>query len=249
LISEDIKKEILKLRKESKLCALKIGWELEEKGIFVGSRTIGNVLKRENLVRKYRKKKIKYRYIKSQLQPGDLIEIDVKYVPGRLKGNRYYQYTAIDCSTRWRWLRIFEEQSSYHSILFLKEVIAKFPYQIKSIKTDNGAVFTNYYIGRNRRSDVKRLHPLDDFCFENNIVHYLIDPGKPAQNGKVERSHRSDQEMFYDRVKYDNVDELEYNIRLWNMYYNDLRHCGLDGKTPNEVLMNYQFRKPPNVLS
>jgi len=23
---------------------------------------------------------------------------------------------------------------------------------------------------------------------------------------------------------------------LWNMYYNDLEHCGLGGKTPNEML-------------
>jgi len=40
---------------------------------------------------------------------------------------------------------------------------------------------------------------------KNNILHYLIDPGKPAQNGKVERSHRTDQEMFYDRRKFKTI--------------------------------------------
>jgi len=34
---------------------------------------------------------------------------------------------------------------------------------------------------------------------------------------------------------------------LWNMYYNDLEHCGLNGKTPNEFLSNYQLINPPNV--
>jgi len=31
------------------------------------------------------------------------------------------------------------------------------------------------------------------------------------------------------------------------MYYNDLEHCGLGGKTPNEFLTNYQLTNPPNV--
>lgn len=44
-----------------------------------------------------------------------------------------------------------------------------------------------------------------------------------------------------------NEEGLRYRIRLWNMYYNDLEHCGLDGKTPNEFLADYQLTDPPNV--
>jgi len=33
------------------------------------------------------------------------------------------------------------------------------------------------------------------------------------------------------------------------MYYNDLEHCGLTGKTPNEFLADYQLINPPNVLA
>ena len=72
-----------------------------------------------------------------------------------------------------------------------------------------------------------------------NIIHYLIDPGKPAQNGKVERSHRSDQESFYERTAYDTIEELVYKLKLWNMYYNDLQHCGLNNKTPNQYLAGF----------
>jgi transposase InsO family protein len=77
---------------------------------------------------------------------------------------------------------------------------------------------------------------LDVECKNLDIEHYLIDPGKPAQNGNVERSHRSDQESFYDWIKFNNLSELEYNLKLWNMYYNDLEHCGLNGLTPNQAL-------------
>ena len=37
---------------------------------------------------------------------------------------------------------------------------------------------------------MKTLHAPDRFCGDNNIVHYLIDPGKPAQNRIVAQSHR-----------------------------------------------------------
>lgn len=84
-------------------------------------------------------------------------------------------------------------------------------------------------------------------CQKLNIIHYLIDPGKPAQNGKVERSHRTDQEMFYDRNKFRNLIELETKIRMWNNEYNNLEHCGLDGKTPNEMLQLLSINEPTNV--
>jgi hypothetical protein len=33
------------------------------------------------------------------------------------------------------------------------------------------------------------------------------------------------------------------------MAYNDLEHCGLNGKTPNEALADYQRTIPPNVCA
>ena len=233
-----VKERVIELRKKNKLCALKLKWKLEKEGIQIHERTIGKILKKEGLVRKYRVKKIKYKYIKAERLPGELMEIDVKYVPGRVKNKIYYQYTAIDTASRWRHLEIYEEQTNYNSILFLKEVMSRFPYKIQAVKTDNGSIFTNYYLGTNKRSDVsiKTLHSLDIFCREKNIIHYLIDPGKPAQNGTVERSHREDQQKFYEQNKFKSILDLQRKIRIWNDYYNNLEHCGLNGKTPNEML-------------
>ena len=247
----NLKERIVLIRKKTKKCSLKIHWQLEKEGIKIHERTIGKILKKENLVRKYRVKKIKYKYIRAERQPGELVEIDVKYVPGTVKNKRYFQYTAIDTASRWRYLKIYDEQTSYHSILFLKEVMSKFPYKIQAIKTDNGGIFTNYYLGTNKRSDVsvKTLHSLDLFCRESNLIHYLIDPGKPAQNGTVERSHREDQEKFYEQNKFRSFKDLQIKLKRWNMYYNDLEHCGLNGKTPNEFLADYQLIKPPYVCT
>lgn len=233
-----IKEEVISLRKKVRLCAKKLHWRLEKQGLVVPVSTIGKILKQEGLTKTYRKRKIKYIYVRATRKPGELIEIDVKYVPGCIAGKRYYQYTAIDTASRWRYLKIYEEQTTQNSILFLQEVMRLFPYPIQAIKTDNGSIFTNYYLGTNKRSDmtVKTLHGLDTFCTKNNIIHYLIDPGKPAQNGTVERSHREDQQKFYERNKFTNFIDLKKKIIIWNEYYNNLEHCGLDGKTPNEML-------------
>ncbi len=233
-----IKERVIDLRKETSLCAKKLHWKLKKQGLLVPVSTIGKILKDENLVRKYRVRKIKYRYIKAERQPGELVEIDVKYVPESIEGKEYFQYTAIDTASKWRHLNAYDEQSSYHSICFLEEVIAKFPHKIQAIKTDNGSIFTNYYVGSTRRSDltVKTIHALDRFCGKRNIIHYLIDPGKPAQNGTVERSHREDQEKFYDQNKFKTFKDLKAKLAVWNNYYNNLEHCSLNGKTPNEMI-------------
>jgi transposase InsO family protein len=236
-----IKERVIEVRRQTKKCALKIHWQLQKEGIQIDERTVGKILKKENLVRKYRVRKVKYRYIRAERKPGELLEIDVKYVPGKVAGKRYFQYTAIDTASRWRHLAVYDEQTTHHSIRFLTEVMSLFPYRIHAVKTDNGSIFTNYYLGTNKRSDVtvKTLHALDVFCGRNNIIHYLIDPGKPAQNGTVERSHREDQEKFYERHEFRSVRHLQKKLKEWNMYYNNLEHCGLGGRTPNEFLANY----------
>ena len=237
-----IKELIIEMRKENKLCAQKLWYKLRKEKVDINVRTIGKIIKAEGLVRKYRIRKLQYKYIKPSMAPGDLVEIDIKYVPGLIKGKRYYQYTAIDCATRWRYLEIYENGDNESSLKFLTKLIAVVNFRIRAIKTDNGSCFTNRYTGYLKSTDPfnPRLHPLDLECQRLNMIHYLIDPGKPAQNGKVERSHRTDQEMFYDRNKFRTVLGLKKKIRQWNFYYNNLEHCDLDGLTPNEALAKVQ---------
>lgn len=233
-----IKERIIALRKASGLSALKLKWKIEKDGLAIHERTIGKIIKHKGLTRKYRTRKLKYKYIKVPLTPGELIEIDVKYVPKPLNNRRYYQFTAIDCASRWRYLKVYEDYSNYSSIAFLKELIKIAPFRIRAVKTDNGSYFTNRYTGYEKSTNPlnPKLHDFDVLCQTLNIIHYLIDPGKPQQNGKVERSHRTDQEMFYDRIEFKSLEELKCKLKLWNMWYNDLEHCGLNGLTPNEAL-------------
>jgi transposase InsO family protein len=235
-----IKERIIELRRKTKLCAKKLNYKLKKENILINDRTIGKIIKIEGLVRKYRIRKLKYKYIKVPLSKGELVEIDIKYVPDLIGGKEYYQFTAIDCASRWRYLEIYDDFGNGSTICFLRKLLKIAPFRIRAVKTDNGSNFTNRYTGYLKSADPinPKFHPLDLECQKLNIIHYLIDPGKPAQNGKVERSHRTDQEMFYDRRKFKTILELKRAIKQWNKEYNNLEHCALNGLTPNEVLFN-----------
>jgi len=233
-----IKEKIIELRREKKQCALKMQWDLAEEGINIHFQTIQKIIKNEGLTRRYRTRKLRYNYVRIPLARGELVEIDVKFVPDTIKGLRYYQFTAIDCASRWRHLQAYDDASTSGAMKFLKELLNVADFKIKAIKTDNGSCFTNRYTGYNKSTDPlnPRLHAFDMLCNELGVPHYLIDPGKPQQNSFVERSHRTDQESFYEQLTFKSFEELKYKLRLWNMEYNDTKHCGLGGKTPNEML-------------
>ena len=124
---------------------------------------------------------------------GEKWQMDVKYVPTNCytgkNGQRYYQCTVIEEASRKRFIYAYEEQSSYSTVDFIQRAILYFGYAPNLLQTDNGAEFTHL-------CKTRRRHPLDVFCDRYGITHKLIRPRTPWHNGKVERSHRNDQERF-----------------------------------------------------
>ena len=51
------------------------------------------------------------------------MEIEIKYMPRLVKNKQYYQFTAIDCSSRWRYLKICDNHSNFSSVRFLSALI------------------------------------------------------------------------------------------------------------------------------
>lgn len=137
-------------------------------------------------------------------------QMDVKYVPKECYSgttpDKFYQYTIIDEASRERFIYPYKEQSSFSTIDFVKRAILYFGYQPKIIQTDNGQEFT-YTMKTNR------IHPLDTLLNELNITHKLIRPRTPRHNGKVERSHRNDQNRFYNYLKFYSYEDLKYQMK------------------------------------
>lgn len=177
--------------------------------------------------------------------PGERIQVDVKYVPQEcmsreLKelGERYYQYTAIDEYTRMRYTYFCKEHNTYESTVFINKLIKYFPFKVELIQTDNGFEFTNKlsWNAFSRQKETmfeKRLKEL-------KIKHSLIRPHTPTQNGKVERSHRKDQERFYYKRIFISLEDLKEKGRRWLREYNNFPMRPLNWKSPIEKLREYQ---------
>ena len=139
-------------------------------------------------------------------------QLDVKYVPTACytKGaeERFYQYTMIDEASRERFIYPYKEQSGYSTEDFIKRAIAYFGYKPETIQTDNGSEFTNF-------SNTNRVHAMDVLCQELGIKHKLIRPRTPWHNGKVERSHRNDQERFYNYLSFYSYEDLKSQMKRW----------------------------------
>lgn len=147
---------------------------------------------------------------------GQKWQLDVKVVPrecyvGEFKNERrFYQYTVIDEATRERYIYPYEEQIATNTIDFLKRAIIYFGYQPDIIQTDNGSEFTY-----TRQTKHDQEHLLDKFCRIKKIEHKLIKPRTPRHNGKVERSHRSDNERFYRWLKFYSYDDLLLQMKAY----------------------------------
>ena len=71
---------------------------------------------------------------------------------------------------------------------------------------------------------------------ELGIEHSLIRPHTPTQNGKVERSHRKDQEYFYHNNIFISLEDLREKGKRWRIEYNNFPMRPLGWLSPNEKL-------------
>ena len=173
--------------------------------------------------------------------PGQRVQIDVKYVPaaclvGDAKGKKYYQYTAIDEYTRFRYIAAFDEHSTYSSTAFLDQLIKVFPFEIECVQTDNGAEFTKKF-GGSKSDDDKTM--FEARLAELGIRHKLIRPYTPRHNGKVERSHRKDNEYFYASHKFYSFEDFKKQLAVHNRKYNNFPMRPLGWKSPREFLNHF----------
>jgi len=149
----------------------------------------------------------------------------VKRIPGTRR--RLFQFTAIDDCTRIRVLKVYDRCNQTTAIQFIDEVRRRLPFRILVVQTDNGAEFQSRFHWH--------LESLD-------IRYAYIRPRTPHLNGKVERSHRVDDQEFFQLLDRDGITDdirlFNAKLREWEDYYNYHRpHGALDGQTPYERLV------------
>lgn len=204
-----------------------ISWYLERyHGIKVSQGGVYYVLKRHGLNRLpcNTKKRTLHSQLYEKQVPGHHIQVDVKFFNLKTpQGERVrrFQYTAADDATRIRAMKIYRRHTQQNAIGFINYVIDKFPFRIHTVRTDNGHEF-----------QAKFHWHVEDL----GIRHVYIKPRSPTLNGKVERSHGTDEREFYQLLSYTDDVDLNEKLTHWEKCYNFSRpHAALGGKTPYEV--------------
>lgn len=233
--------EAIKLRKQYPAWSkYKIRALLVKQKMIVSASTVGRMLKRRGLIdqRISRKRRRSALYPKARYprglkisRPGDLIQMDTKYI-NLIGGKRIYQFTAIDVLTKRRALRYYSSLSSRNGADFLSWCFKRFPFLIRAVQTDNGAEFLKEFI----RS-----------CQKKNLLHYFIVPRTPKQNTYVEVSHGADEREFYQQgMICDDLKNMRVKLEKWEDVWNNIRpHEALNYLTPQEYFKKWQRGRLP----
>jgi transposase InsO family protein len=172
------------------------------------------------------------RFHQQSLAVSSVHRILVRHGMNRLPGSQKHRSHAK------RWQRYEKPQPGHRlqmDVKFLERIpgTRKGQYQFTAIddctrvQTDYGAEFQTHF----------HWH-LDAL----GIRHVYIRPRTPHLNGKVERSHRIDDQEFYQLLDRDGISDdihlFNEKLREWEDYYNYHRpHSALDGQTPYERLI------------
>lgn len=173
--------------------------------------------------------------------PGQRVQIDVKMVPRACIADpqlKLYQYTAIDEFSRLRFLAAYNEQSTFSSADFLLKLTSFYRrkgFDVECIQTDNGFEFTGRF--SNSKRDILTL--FEETAQRLGIRHKRIRPYTPRHNGKVERSHREDQKLFYDTHRFFSLADFGAQLAVHQTRTNNRPMRPLNWRTPKQVLSNF----------
>ena len=156
---------------------------------------------------------------------GQELQMDTKYPFGYKQGK--VVYTIIDDATRWAFAWSYSTANGDNTIDFVKKVIARAPFRIQKVRTDQGTEFVNL--------------KLRELLLEMNITYRKNTPYCPEENGKIERFNGTlSQKAFrYGFPPSQTLDQMQYRLNLFLHYYNyqkKHRGLGMNSLTPMEKL-------------
>jgi len=175
--------------------------------------------------------------------PG-FIHIDIKYLPKMPdEESRSYLFVAIDRATRWVHLAVFPDKTAASAQTFLEQVVAKVPFYIKKLLTDNGKEFTDRYIPNGEREPTGR-HVFDKVCTKYDIEHRLTKPAHPQTNGMVERFNGRISEIVKQTVFNSSKELVSTMINYLKIYNYHIPQRNIGHLTPIQKLKEWYKKKP-----
>ena len=159
--------------------------------------------------------------------PWEVISLDTVEVRWEWNSKRYI-ITIIDIYSRFSHAIVTNSHSSKTAMSAFLEFQNKFPFEIKSVLTDNWSEFMLHF---------------KEYMVKNNIIHYHTYPRNPKMNAHCERFNRTIREWILNINRY-KLEDLAYAnqiVRTFLKFYNTRRvHCAFGNKyTPLQKLCLY----------
>lgn len=144
-------------------------------------------------------------------RPGREVQMDICFPFGRARD--ILVYDAIDDCSRYVYAEVKTRHTNVDTISFLENLIAKVPFRIEAIRTDQ-----------------EFSRGITEWLAARGIEHRRNPPYTPQHNGKIERYHRTFKELAVTTWSfYADDTELRYRLNQWLSHYNtDRKHGGLE---------------------
>ncbi|MFH1047060.1 MAG: DDE-type integrase/transposase/recombinase [Patescibacteria group bacterium] len=217
--------EMLKAKRLYNYGPKKMGAHLKQAlDVSVSPNAIYKKYLKRDLVRKPQKKQAWYHPMKEPYiatKPGENVQLDVKYVPGR-DGTWLYKYRLVDTVTNVQYAVNMPSRNGRTTIAALKLAERHMPFQITGIQTDDGGEF--------RGAFARHLAARD-------IPQRFIPKRSAPWNGKVERANCSVDDEYYL-----NPHRPWKSLSAYTRWYNSERpHLGrgMGGLTPYAKLAQF----------
>lgn len=174
--------------------------------------------------------------------PG-FVHVDIKYLPQMAdEPRRRYLFVAIDRATRWVYLELRKDKSQQAACAFLAALLARAPFRITKLLTDNDGAFTDRFT--QPRKQPSGEHPFDRLCAQHTIAHRLAPARHPQTNGMVERFNGRISDVLAS-TRFRSRDDLQTTLRRYAILYNQhIPQKALNHKPPIDALRDWQQRQP-----
>jgi len=171
------------------------------------------------------------------LQPG-FVEIDlVSHEGGNARGDYAYTLDATDVCTGWTETEAVRNRSQMHVCHGLEKALARFPFAIHGIDSDNGSEFINNHLVR--------------YCAEEKITFTRSRPYRKNDNCFVEQKNYSVVRRAVGYRRYDTPAELEAlnelyaALRLFTNYFQPSMKLVEKSRTGSKVRKKYDEARTP----
>lgn len=193
--------------------------------------TIGELLRTHGLVKKRKSpvyKSTQHRELHAVVQPNDVWSADFKGQFTHTSGRWCYPFTLTDNYSR----IVLACDATYTPdgsfVIPCMERVFRECGMPRVLRTDNGPPFAG--------AGLWGLSQMSIWLIKCGVLPERIRPGKPTENGRHERMHRTMKDALKQHPKFTSLEEQQSWFDIWRQEFNELRpHKALGGKTPRSV--------------